>query len=146
VIFCGGFVYVDAGEPAWFAAASDDDRLVFRIGCSSLDRAGSIYHYVPGPWQDERSMCAADGLAFSLDEFEAEVRLRASRSPSFKCIRRSKRLRFCIARMRPYFFANKSLRGPSGTQYGDANPGPERCIKRCRRLPRLARLMRPSRI
>jgi hypothetical protein len=81
VIFCGGFVYVDAGEPAWFAAASDDDRLVFRIGCSSLDRAGSIYHYVPGPWQDERSICAADGLAFSLDEFEAEVRALREQIP-----------------------------------------------------------------
>jgi len=81
VIFCGGFVYVDAGEPAWFGAVCDDDRLVFRIGCSSLDRAGSIYHQVPGPWQGQRSMCAADGLTFSLDEFEGEVRALREQTP-----------------------------------------------------------------
>lgn len=74
VIICGGFIYVEAGEPIWFAEEWEQDRLDVLIGCSSLDRAGSIYHDVPGPSKGGRLMCAADGLAFGLDELQAEMR------------------------------------------------------------------------
>jgi hypothetical protein len=74
VIFCGGFVYVEAGEPVWFAEESVDiDGLDLRIGCASLDRAGSIFHDVPGPYKGARSGCASQGWAFGLDELENEM-------------------------------------------------------------------------
>jgi hypothetical protein len=146
VIFCGGFVYVEAGEPVWFAAASADDCLVFRIGCSSLDRAGSIYHHVPGPSQYERSMCAADGLTFSLEEFEGEVRALREQTRLVQVHSEIEPLTILHRQMRPHFFANKRLPGPSGIRCGGENPGPWPCRKLYRRSPRLTHLMHPSRI
>ncbi len=80
VIICGGMIYVDAGEPIWFGKELRDDRIDLLIGCSSLDRRGSIHHDVPGLSNGTRLTCAADGLAFGLDEIEREVRALRSRA------------------------------------------------------------------
>jgi hypothetical protein len=82
VIICGGFVYVEAGEPVWFAEESGlIDGLGLRIGCASLDRVGSIYHDVPGPYQGARFGCASQGWAFGFDEIEGEMCALRLRTP-----------------------------------------------------------------
>lgn len=73
IMFCGDSVLVEAGEPIWFAQTSPlEDCVEFRIGCSSLDRTGSIDHDLPGPSVGWRRSLGSDGRAFDLAEFESQ--------------------------------------------------------------------------
>ncbi|MGO4510171.1 hypothetical protein AB4Z51_24455 [Bradyrhizobium sp. 2TAF36] len=74
VIFCGGRVLFNGGDPVWYANRDDVSRRVdLEIGHSDLDR---LYYdhklgrgfMTTGPDRKERITCASTSFAFGLDE------------------------------------------------------------------------------
>lgn len=75
IIFCEGYVLVDAGEPVWYAVHHAPTRMFdLFIGHSNLDRANTDGYSTPGPDRGSRMTCARLGRAFGLDEFDVCVR------------------------------------------------------------------------
>jgi len=72
-IYCGEAVFVEAGEPIFYAVPSDDDpkHLVLKVGSSDMTRESTERsRSLPGPYKSHRKSCARRGLAFGPSELE----------------------------------------------------------------------------
>jgi hypothetical protein len=75
LIFCGGHVLVDAGEPVWYAVHHAPTRTFdLFVGHSNLDRPNTDGYFTPGPDRGVRLTSARLARAYGLDEFEARMR------------------------------------------------------------------------
>jgi hypothetical protein len=78
VVFCGGEVLVEAGEPVFYALPYQGG-VDIEIGPSAWDRRNER-HAMPGPDREQRRDCARRGLAFGIDELEKAAPKRGRRT------------------------------------------------------------------
>jgi hypothetical protein len=90
VIFCGDRVFVEAGDPVWYAVLDESDRRFdLFISHSDLDRAHSDRRhgagfYTTGPDRSVRIRCGRLSLAFGLGEMPLALRTIADLNCAFR--------------------------------------------------------------
>jgi hypothetical protein len=86
MIFCGGHVLVEAGDPIWYAVPDHETRDNFDlfIGHSALDRRNGKGYSTPGPDRGVRLTSARLARAFGLGEVETALRSLRARNIRYR--------------------------------------------------------------
>lgn len=89
LVFCGGEVFIAAGQPVYYACESyKTDDIEILAGPSSLDGAPGAGYRLFGPNLDRRRMEAAEGFAYGTDELRKLQDLLAERKKSPRLVSR----------------------------------------------------------